>query len=165
MPGTPRTDPGVRNYRTGLLPQVKRGSKTNSASRILSSSFYVASSRCVLVTVVCPEFPLAQGLFSTNSAGSWPIYRVEYLCSLASQILYPSPTSQERSCRTCGIHLLRPDQPRHRWSFLGSPGFRSKSLRTCTRSLTPRVQCITRDLRDAPYCLPLQATRSATRIR
>ena len=24
LPGTPRTDPSVRNYRTGLLPQVRR---------------------------------------------------------------------------------------------------------------------------------------------
>ena len=155
----------MRNYRTGLLPRVKRGSYLSSASRILSRTLDVASSRCVLVTVVCPEFPLAQGLFSTNSAGSWPTFRVEYLCSLASQILCPSPTSQERSCRTFGIHLLRPDQLRHRWSLLGSPGFRSKSLRTCSGSLTPQVQCITRDLRDAPYCLPYQITRSATRMR
>lgn len=43
-----------------------------AASRILAKPLDVVSCPCVQVTVVCPEFPLAGCLFSTDSASGWP---------------------------------------------------------------------------------------------
>lgn len=117
----------MRNYRTGLLPQVRRRGIV-AASRILSSPINAVANLCVSVTAVCTEFPLAQGLFSTNSAGGWPAFQVEHLCSLASPILRPSPTSQKRACRTYGYCLLRPDRRNTRAATFGISRFPSMEL-------------------------------------
>jgi len=70
---------------------------------------------------------------------------IVHLCSSASSILCLRPTSQERTCRAFGL-WPSPTGPTVDCSRspLGSPGFRTKSLRTCSGSLTPRVRCATR---------------------
>ena len=67
---------------------------------------------------------------------------IVHLCSFASLIIFLRSTSQGRSCRTFGLwpSPTGPAVDRSR-SSLGSPGFRTKSLRTCSGSLTPRVRC------------------------
>jgi hypothetical protein len=87
---------------------------------------------------------------------------VEHPCSLASSILCPRPTSQARACRDYG-HWPSSTGPTvgHDRPPLGSPGFRAKSLHTCSGSQTPRVRCATRDIAAHQYCLPHHNTRSA----
>ncbi len=70
---------------------------------------------------------------------------IVHLCSFASSIICLRPTSQTRTCRALGL-WPSPTGPTVDCSrsHLGSPGFRTKSLRTCSGSLTPRVRCATR---------------------
>ncbi len=70
---------------------------------------------------------------------------IVHLCSFASSIICLRPTSQARTCRAFGL-WLSPTGPTvdSSRSHLGSPGFRTKSLRTCSCSQTPRVRCVTR---------------------
>ncbi len=70
---------------------------------------------------------------------------IVHLCSFASSIIFLRPTSQTRTCRALGL-WPSPTGPAVDCSrsHLGSPGFRAKSLRTCSGSLTPRVRCATR---------------------
>jgi len=70
---------------------------------------------------------------------------VVHLCSFASSIIFLRPTSQTRACRAFGL-WPSPTGPAVDCSRspLGSPGFRAKSLSTCSGSLTPRVRCATR---------------------
>ncbi len=70
---------------------------------------------------------------------------IVHLCSFVSSILCLRPTSQARTCREFGF-WPSPTGPTADCSRspLGSPGFRAKSLRTCSGSLTPQVRCATR---------------------
>jgi len=54
-------------------PASGQTQRRDTSSRTPNCTLDAASSLCVPVTVACPEFPLAEGLFSTNSAGGWPV--------------------------------------------------------------------------------------------
>jgi len=81
------------------------------------------------------RFPLVRPLSSTTSAGSWPGYPwLKNLCSMASLVLWACPTARKPTCwnlssRT-GSGTLHQSLP-------SSPGFRTWSVCTCSRSLTP----------------------------
>ena len=70
---------------------------------------------------------------------------VVHLCSSASQILPPCPTSHSRACRDCGLRPFSTGPTAdHNRPILGSPGFRAKSLHACLGSLTPPSRFATR---------------------
>src|SRR5450631_3454517 len=62
-----------------------------------------------------------------------PPPEVAFLCSVASSVLRPHPTSHPRTCSACGFCL--PEPARH---TSGPPRFRAKNFSTCTRSPTAR---------------------------
>ncbi len=101
----------------------------------------------------------AGGLFSTNSAGGWPRrWRdcTPLFVRFIDNIL--RPTSQARSCRAFGL-WPSPTGPTVDGSRspLGSPGFRTKSLRTCSGSLTPRVRCAARASATYRLAFPIKS--------
>ncbi len=112
---------------------------------------------------------------------------VVHLCSFASSIIFPRPTSQTRTCRALGLwpSPTGPTVDSSR-SHLGYPlrGVGLRLVETTSRKARRaggRFPCkefaymlrfsdsagpVSRSrLRDAPYCLPHQVTRSATRNR
>ena len=135
----------MRNYRTGLLPRVRR----RSVDPLLLVPCSVRST--LIPAPVCRSRPSEHGsprpeAFSPRTppvVGRLSL--VVHLCSFASSILFLRPTSQERTCRAFGL-WPSPTGPtiNSSRSPLGSPGFRTKSLHTCSGSLTPRVRCATR---------------------
>ena len=136
----------MRNYRTGLLPQVRRRN-VNSGCPV--SLFLVPCSvRSTLIPAsVCRSRPSEQSsprpeAFSpqTPPVVGLAVGVIEHLCSFASSIIFLRPTSQARTCRAFGLwpSPTGPAVDCNR-SSLGSPGFRTKNLRTCSGSLTPRV--------------------------
>jgi hypothetical protein len=93
--------------------------------------YCLGSNAETLPPVPCPgrSTRLSDAAFSTRSPGQgspWPqafsprtppvvghaFRRIEHLCSSASSILCPCPTSRSRACRHCGLCPLRPDRPR-----------------------------------------------------
>ena len=129
----PRTDPGVRHYRTGLLPQVMTPKRTVAAWRTRSSALATPARHCVRCVFYPNRFPLANPLPSTASAGSFePLFGdffgsmelSDFPCSFITGVC--PQTSQ------CG--LLPP------WlrANMGSPGSRVVCFRTCSRSSTPQ---------------------------
>lgn len=143
-PAPPAQIPSMRNYRTGLLPQVRR---RNVALLLVPCSVHSS----LLPAPVCRSRPSEQSsprpeAFSPQTppvVGRLSL--VVHLCSFASSIIFLRPTSQARTCRAFGL-WPSPTGPTvdNSRSRLGSPGFRTKSLRTCSGSLTPRVRCATR---------------------
>ncbi len=136
----------MRNYRTRLLPQVKR----RSVDSLLLVPCSVRST--LLPAPVCRSRPSEHSsprpeAFSpqTPPVVGRAVGVIVYLCSLASSIIFLRPTSQTRTCRALGLwpSPTGPTVDSSR-SHLGSPGFRTKSLHTCSGSLTPRVRCATR---------------------
>ena len=70
LPSTPRTDPGVRHYRTGLLPPVVTHRHTEvPVVRTRLGSGDRRPRRCVRPLWCSIRFPLASSLPSTFSAG------------------------------------------------------------------------------------------------
>ncbi len=144
-PAPPVQIPSMRNYRTGLLPQVRR--------RNVELLLVPCSVRSTLLPApVCRSRPSEHGspwpeAFSprTPPVVGHAVGVIVHLCSFASSIIFLRPTSQGHTCRTLGFwpSPTGPAVDRSR-SSLGSPGFRTKSLRTCSGSLTPRVRCATR---------------------
>ena len=136
----------MRNYRTGLLPQVKR--------RNVDSLLLVL---CSVRSTLLPA-PVCRSRSSEHSSPrpeafsppTPPVFGhaggvIGHLCSFASPILCLRPTSQARTCRALGL-WPSPTGPAVDGgrSRLGSPAFRIKSLRTCAGPLTPRVWCAAR---------------------
>jgi hypothetical protein len=83
---------------------------------------------------------------------------IVHLCSFASSIIFLRPTSQARTCRAfdlwpspTGSTVDGSQSP------LGSPGFRTKSLRTCPGSLTPRVRCSARASATYRFAFPIKS--------
>jgi hypothetical protein len=145
LPATPRADPGVQDYRTGLLPRVRR------RGVILPLVLWTARST-LLPASVCRSRSSAQsspwpGAFSPRTPQVIGRFNpVERLCSLASQILCTRPTSQWRTCRDCD-HRSSSTGPNvmHDRPPLRFPGFRAKSLHACSGSLAPRVRVAARN--------------------
>ncbi len=136
----------MRNYRTGLLPQVRR----RSFDSLLLVPCSVRST--LLPAPVCRSRPSEHSsprpeAFSpqTPPVVGHAVGVIVHPCSFAPSILFLRPTSQARTCRAFG-HWPFPTGPTVDSSRprLGSPGFRTKSLHTCSGSLTPRVRCVTR---------------------
>ena len=162
----------MRNYRTGLLPRVRR---RNIESGKLYKYPRSGNTLLRLFLVLCPvrsKLIPASVCWSPLSGHSspWPkdfspqtppvvgrILPVEYLCSFASSILFLRPTSQARTYRAFG-HWPSPTGPTVFLSRspLGSPGFRAKSLRTCTSSLTPRIRLATCDSATNRFAFPFR---------
>ena len=66
-----------------------------------------------------------------------PPPEVAFLCSIASSVLRPHPTSHPRTCSACGYCL--PEPARHKCrARVRPPRFRAKNFPTCTRSPTAR---------------------------
>ena len=107
----------------------------------------------------CSPWP---GSFSPRTPPVVGLCRVVYLCSFASSILLPRPTSHSLTCRDYGLwpSSTGPIADGNR-SRLGYPGFRAKSLHACSGALTPRVRCAPRDIAAHQCCLPHCCTRSA----
>jgi hypothetical protein len=116
-PAPPAQIPSMRNYRTGLLPQVKR---RNVALLLVPCS--VRST--LLPAPVCRSRPSEHSsprpeAFSPRTppvVGRLPL--VVHLCSFASSILFLRPTSQARSCRASAFGLPRPGRL---WMAAGRP--------------------------------------------
>ena len=148
----------MRNYRTGLLPQVRR---RNVALLLVPCS--VRST--LLPAPVCRSRPSEHSsprpeAFSpqTPPVVGRAVGVIVHLCSFASSIICLRPTSQARTCRAFGL-WPSPTGPavNGNWSPLGSPGFRTKSLRTCSGSLTPRVRCATRVSATYRFAFPTKS--------
>src|SRR5262249_14597531 len=132
LPGAPRTDPGVRHYRTGLLPRVvtRRHPKMPA---VRSRAPVTGHTRLCVRTLVCwTTFPLARSLPSTSSAGPMgrPVFAGFLGTMKRSDSLHPSITGVSLGfpVRTWLYHA-RPDA--------GPPGFRTACFRACQRSPTP----------------------------
>jgi len=144
-PTPPAQIPSMRHYRTGLLPQVRR--------RNVVLLLVPCSARSALLPApVCRSRPSEQSsprpeAFSPRAPPvlGHAIGVIVHLCSFASSILCLRPTSQARTYRAFGP-WPSPTGPAvdNSRSPLGSPGFRTKSLRTCSGSLTPQVRCAAR---------------------
>lgn len=129
-----------------------------AASRILSSPLDADDGPCVPLAVACPEFPLATGLFSTDSADGWPTFIggaswfIRFIDTIPVSD-FPSADMPEYSHRpfpTAPIHGRDRSHP-------GSPGFRAESLRTCPGSLTPWVRCAACDNATLRAAFPIKS--------
>ena len=149
----------MRNYRTGLLPQVKR----RSVDLLLLVPCSVRST--LLPAPVCRSRPSEQSsprpeAFSpqTPPVVGLAVGVIVHLCSFASLIICLRPTSQARTYQVFGL-WPSPTGPTVDGSRspLGSPGFRTKSLRTCSGSLTPRVRCATRVSATYRFAFPTKS--------
>ena len=69
MPDTLRTDPGVRHYRTGLLPRVMTRRHPQGPAVRGRAPVTGQTRLCVRPLVCWTTFPLARSLPSTSSAG------------------------------------------------------------------------------------------------
>ena len=125
------TDPGVRHYRTGLLPRGDVPAPAGACRTRLSAGDR-RPRHCVRLLVSSATFPLARSLPSTCSAG--PLGRPLFAGFLGtlkrSDALHPCTTVVPRGCpvRTWRS-LVRPDA--------GPPGFRTPCFDACQRSPTP----------------------------
>jgi len=83
---------------------------------------------------------------------------IVHLCSFASSIIFLRPISQARTCRAFGL-WPSPTEPTvdDSRSPMGSPGFRTKSLRTCSGSLTPRIRCAARVSATYRFAFPTKS--------
>ena len=103
------------------------------------------------------RFPLVRPLSSTTSAGPWPGYPwLKNLCSAASQVLWACPTARKRTRWYYGLRpspagLTAKPTASH---FPSSPGFRTWSVCTCSRSLTPGSWTGTRPIAPAHVAFP-----------
>ncbi len=93
----------------------------------------------------CPEFPLFEGLCSTDSACGWPFFIRLYTLVHLLHRYYASV----RLLRC--VHIMRAEIPSPtgpsvdcQWPHLSPPGFRTVGLRACPGSLTPQVPGATR---------------------
>ena len=149
----------MRNYRTGLLPQVKR-------RNVVSLLLVLCSVRSTLLPA-----PVCRSRSSEHSSPRPEAFSpptppvvghaggvIVHLCSFASSILCLRPTSQARTYRVLGL-WPSPTGPTvdNSRSLLGSPGFRTKSLRTCAGSLTPRVRCAARVSATYRFAFPTKS--------
>ena len=131
LPSTPRTDPGVRHSRTGLLPRVYMQAPAG-AGRTRLSACDKRPRRCVRLLVYSATFPLASSLPSTCSAGPMgrPVCDGFRGTLKRSDSLTPSITVVPRGCTVRAWRsLVRSDA--------GPPGFRTPCFGACQRSPTP----------------------------
>ena len=143
MRATPRTDPGVRHYRTGLLPRVL------TISRSVSSRLFVfgpahGAGRSVSESrtwFALPNSPWPNPFPPPAPQGCLP----PALCSWASPVLWVCPTSRRRSSRPFSFWILPADRAYMARPTTGSPGFRATCFHACMRSATARGPCPSRD--------------------
>ncbi len=84
------------------------------------------------------------------------LLRLKELCSAASQVLWACPTSRKCTRQDFGLDLPRPDCLRdYKQSLPRSPGSRSWSLCTCSRSLTPGSRTGTCAIAPAHIAFPI----------
>jgi hypothetical protein len=102
---------------------------------------------------------LAEGLLSTNSVGVSPIFPGCF--PLFIRLIDTIPPSDFQRYNHVGRSATGLLQPYQLWiitgSPLGSPGFRSKSLSTCTSSMTPRIQFVTCDYATYCFAFPIKS--------
>ena len=100
MPAAPRTDPGKRNYRTGLLPRIRR---TGGRPPIVAAPALVAGPPCG--TGLCVPWA-----WFADAASPWPgpfppsppqPVAHHRPCSETSQVLWACPTSRIRASPSC----------------------------------------------------------------
>ena len=143
MRAAPRTDPSVRNYRTGLLPQVQREVAHQEGmhrpgfralSRTRSSALSAPDPALRPGRVLLAMFPLTGGLSSTDSASA--------RAALFTGFAGTTPPSDFPRSYISGLppqrSLSGPPGDRPDGRAVGSPGSRARGLRTCTGSSTAR---------------------------
>ncbi len=120
----PAQIPSMRNYRTGLLPQVKRknidsgnGATPRGGNTLLHCfSYSVQTDQTLVPASVCwSRSPEHSSLWPKDFSPRTPpvvdqISLVGHPCSFVSSILFLRPTSQVRTCRAYGLSLPRPGQ-------------------------------------------------------
>ena len=150
MPAAPRTDPGERNYRTGLLPWIRR---TGGRPPIVAAPALVAGPPCGTGRCV----PWA---WFADAASPWPDpfppsppqpMAHHQPCSETSQVLWACPTSRIRSSPSFSFRIHGADLAKTKPNP-GSPGFRTevicllvRCLRACMGSQTTRSPGGSRD--------------------
>ncbi len=132
LPSTPRTDPGVRHYRTGLLPRVVTRRHPKVPAVRDRAPVTGSTQLCVRLLVCWTTFPLARSLPSTSSAGpvGQPLFEGFLGTLKRSDSLHPCITVVPlRFTVRTWRSLVRPDT--------GPPGFRTPCFCACERSPTP----------------------------
>jgi len=125
FPCTPRTDLGVRHYRTGLLPQVIAPKRTVAAWRTRSSALATPARHWVRCVFYPNRFPLANPLPSTASADSFEPLFGDFFGSMALSD-FPCSFITGVCPQTSQCSLLPP------WlrANMGSPGSRVRCFHT-----------------------------------
>jgi hypothetical protein len=95
----PRTNPGVRCQRTGLLPQANVGrQKPLTLRRTAANRIDVATRLSVRTTAACRLFPSGEALPSTISAGSCLPFFDRFLGTTTSSDFSPTYMLDVRLC-------------------------------------------------------------------
>jgi hypothetical protein len=133
---TPRTDPGTRNYRTGLLPRVVT-CLLHVSVRAHVAGLPGLESRTWFARPDCPwpnPFPPGAPPSRVSSA----------LCSRPSTVLWVVrlPAAVHRGCTFIFDHA---DHAHAAWPTAGPPGFRAGCFGTCQGSSTTRSPHTPRD--------------------
>jgi hypothetical protein len=133
-------------YLSSKIDFISKSLSRFAAPRTLFSLIDTASSPCVWSWPPEHSSPRSEALSpQTLSVVGHAAGVIVHICSFASSIIFLRPTSQARICRVLD---LWPSQTGglwrvagHPWNLLSEAGFRTKSLRTCFGSLTPRFRC------------------------
>ena len=172
MPGAPRTDPSVRDYRTGLLPRVRRASRELGADE-RSASLPAASATMPGSRPSGSE----SGPCGLAADSPWPspfppappqTVPQHRPCSKPSSVLWACPTPYYRPSLNYSLRIRSADPgPSNPGPAVGSPGSRAECLCTRLRSLTAPGPTGTRDSAPADVAFSPRdglGTRKSTRI-
>jgi hypothetical protein len=135
---------------------VAGGWKPSAVRRTAASRIDVVSRLSVRTTAACRLFPWVRP-FPPR-----PPPEVAFLCSVASSVLWPHPTSHPRTCSACGLKPSRAGPARVR-ARVRPPRFRAKNFSTCARSSTARGSSHASRYAMGRCCLLLLRMRSAPR--
>src|SRR5882762_11878514 len=127
-----------------------------SATPTRSSALGVSVRLGVRDTFCCGRFPLARPFPSIPSATGCPALFGDFPCTVGlSDFPGPFVIGVRPYTSRCVPRLLQP------WVVLGSPGSRTRCLRTCTGSLTARDSSTPRDIGapDGAFRISLQRRR------
>jgi hypothetical protein len=126
---TPRTDPGARNYRTGLLPRVMTCFCSYPFERMGQVDLALSPEPGLLARIPLGQTPSLQAL---RQARSPPLF-VRALPRYYGFVRFPAAVH-----RGCTFTFDHADHAYSAWPTAGPPGFRAESFGTCMGSTTTR---------------------------